>query len=118
MRAARSRRAVYTGPAKTVEPQAVKPLKSVGPDLYELTTPQRFWDDHTDRCDSCDESATEISRTRAGVVVHLSMAQIDDLASDASYYVECGSEMDAYYFGLVSSARATLKRLAGFGIKG
>jgi hypothetical protein len=98
--------------------QPVQPLKSVGPDLYELTTPRRFWDDHTERCDECDGNVKEIRRTSTGVVVHLSMERINDLASDASYYDECGGEMDAYYFGLVSSARATLKRLAKFGIKG
>lgn len=102
-----------TDPAKTVEP-----LKMIDADLYELTIPRRFWDDHTDRCDECDGNVTEIRRTSTGVVVHLSMERIDDLASDASYYDECGGEMDAYYFGLVSSARATLKRLAKFGIKG
>jgi hypothetical protein len=82
----------------------------------ELTVPRTFWDDHAERCDLWDLEACEISYSSTGVVVKLTAEQIRDLATDASYYVECGPDMGREYFGLISSARATLKRLAKIGV--
>jgi hypothetical protein len=96
---------------------ATPALKTVGPDLYEIVVPRTFWQDHMQRCDDLgDLEENTISCTARGALVHVTMDQIRDLATDASYYVECGDDMGREYFGLISSARATLKRLAKIGV--
>lgn len=102
--------------AKTTQAQPTQPLKAVGPDLYELTVPARFWWDHVERCELWDLDACEISQTSKGILVHLNMDQIHNLHSDADYYEDAAKEMGPEYLGLISSARATLKRLAKFGV--
>jgi hypothetical protein len=83
----------------------------------KVNLPPTFWEDHLSRSDTLNRDEVEIAFSkRDGFTVELTREQADDLASDADYYVYCGSEMGPEYFGLVSSARATLKRLAKVGV--
>jgi hypothetical protein len=86
-------------------------------DIIKVNVPARFWEDHLSRSDTLNRDEVEIAFSkREGFTVELTRDQADNLVSDADYYVECGSEMGPDYFGLVSSARATLKRLAKVGV--
>lgn len=74
--------------------------------------PPAFWyDHHVNR--GCSQSATVLREAKRYVVVELDREAFDDLASDCRYYIETGEggHFDEGLGGLVSSARATLKRL-------
>lgn len=72
------------------------------------TLPATFYFDHADR----DLPAGEVVKvTKRGVIVNLDHEAYQDLLSDANYYVEVGPDMGREYFGLVSSARATVRAL-------
>lgn len=76
---------------------------------YDL--PPRFYDDHVDR----DLPAgTEVHRTRRYVRVKLTGNEYDEVLSDARHYSDYATYGEEY-FGLVSSARATVKRLLAAG---
>jgi hypothetical protein len=73
----------------------------------EVTLPPRFYEDHVAR--GCHPG--EVVRTlKTTVRVRLDAAAFDDLMSDARYYSDA-ADFDPYMIGLVSSARATVKRL-------
>ncbi len=81
-------------------------------EITELWLPATFWADHVNRSNDYEPLvAAEVDAGKRGILVRLTDEQLSDLASDADYYVYCGSEMGSEYFGLVSSARATLGRL-------
>jgi len=67
----------------------------------------RFYDDHVYR--DCN-GGREIRRTRTYVIAELDREAYEDLRSDALYYATLENG-DPYLSGLISSARAALKRL-------
>jgi hypothetical protein len=72
--------------------------------------PERFYDDHVGRG---LPSGTELQRGSRGVLVQLDPESARDLRDDAALYVELGTaELGSDMLGLVSSARAMLRRLA------
>lgn len=74
-----------------------------------VTLPRKFYEDHVGR----DlPSGTVVTENRQSVTVSLDAAGWDDLVADAKHYVT-GFDGDPLrdYIGLISSARATLKRL-------
>lgn len=83
--------------------------------------PARFWEDHVDRGCRCDERCPSReahdaegygTRTSRGWRVELSDLDRDELLSDARHYVEMGTaSYGPEMIGLISSARATLRRL-------
>lgn len=79
----------------------------------QFTTPATFWDDHVSR--SNDPYAlrdAEIKTDRKGVTLALTEDQLSELESDAEFYAYMGvSEFGFEYAGLISSARATVKRI-------
>jgi hypothetical protein len=72
--------------------------------------PPRFYDDHVSRE---LPAGTEIHRTARLVTVELSREDYAELRSDAEHYAggRASGFDDPDLFGLVSSARATLRRL-------
>lgn len=71
--------------------------------------PPRFYDDHVARDLPAGE---ELHRTARMVMVALTRDEWVELRSDAEHYADgMGGELDRSYLGLVSSARATLRRL-------
>lgn len=81
--------------------------------LIEFTAPERFWQDHCDRSDDLDAlQEAEVRGTSKGIVVRLTPDQLSELESDAEFYADMGvSEFGWEYAGLISSARATVKRI-------
>lgn len=72
--------------------------------------PQRFFDDHVER--DCSRTSRIVGEEDGLYLVEMDGDGWSDLESDADYYVSMGvSELGREYMGLVSSARATLKRL-------
>ena len=93
-----------------------RPFNYTGDRVFEI--PQYFWEDHLDRC-PCAEDCPDQETHHAGRVVKMSRTyrvtltatDANELYSDASYYIAVGFALDPELLGLVSSARATLKRL-------
>lgn len=76
-----------------------------------VKVPPRFYDDHVSR----DLPAgTEIKRGRDLVTVELTADELAELRSDATHYADSSNGFEDR--GLVQSARATVKRLAGIEI--
>ena len=85
---------------------------------YYVTLPGMFWNDHAMRCID-DEDLAKIAPFKRGarVSVTLTVAQWDNLRSDAAYYVECADQFDPEYKPLIASARRVLEctpRAAGY----
>lgn len=76
-----------------------------------LQIPAKFWDDHHIGR-GCSETAIVIKENKQLVTVELDDEAWGDLYSDASYYAEQdGSVWASDFRGLISSAKATLRRM-------
>jgi hypothetical protein len=71
--------------------------------------PPRFYLDHVAR--GCGETGKIVRSTNNSLTVELDTQALDDLLSDALYYVECADTFDPPIPGLIASARATIKKL-------
>ena len=71
--------------------------------------PPRFYLDHVAR--GCGESGKIVHSTKNYLIVELDDQALDDLLSDALYYIECADTFDPPLTGLISSARATVKKI-------
>ena len=71
--------------------------------------PPRFYLDHLAR--DCGNSGKIIKQCAAYLIVELDTVALDDLTSDALYYIECADNFDPPMTGLIASARATLKAI-------
>jgi hypothetical protein len=71
--------------------------------------PPRFYLDHLAR--SCGDSGKIVKQSTTYLIVELDTVALDDLISDALYYVECADTFDPPMTGLIASARATLKAI-------
>lgn len=82
-------------------------------DTIAFIAPIAFWEDHINRSDDPDAlREAEVARLKNGMAVLLTAEQLDELESDADFYAEMGvSEFGWDYAGVVSSARATIKRI-------
>ena len=77
-----------------------------------IVLPERFYRDHADRG---LPAGVIVSERRATVTVDLDDEAWKDLRADAEHYVYMGvAEMGVGLLGLISSARATLKRMAEY----
>lgn len=75
-----------------------------------IKVPGKFWYDHKDR--GCSETAEVVKYGKTLVTVTLDEEAWRDLYSDAEYYAEQDSDVWAGdYRGLISSAKATLRRM-------
>ena len=75
-----------------------------------IKIPKRFFDDHKER----DLDTPRVMKaTRSNYWISKNDPAISELISDAEYYVEMGElgAFDNWMFGLVRSAKATLKSL-------
>jgi len=75
-----------------------------------IKIPKRFFDDHRER----DLDTPRVMKdTRSNYWISKNDPAISELISDAEYYVEMGElgAFDKWMFGLVRSAKATLKSL-------
>jgi|688.fasta_scaffold1042877_2 hypothetical protein len=92
---------------------AAQTAEATSDGLTEFCAPARFWQDHIDR--SNDPEALEEAEVRAtskGVIVRLTADQLSELESDAEFYSYMGvAEYGFEYAGLISSAKATVKRV-------
>jgi hypothetical protein len=92
-------------------------------DTITITVPARFWEDHLDRGCRCHEACPDRAEhegdggygtlTSKGYRVELTGIDAQELASDARHYSNAVQMMGSDYIGLQSSARATVRRLAG-----
>lgn len=73
--------------------------------------PPRFYEDH--RARDCGLTGQVIRERKSYVLVSLDQESYDDLRSDCEYHIAMAGmgAYDAYYIGLIASARATLRRL-------
>jgi hypothetical protein len=71
--------------------------------------PPRFYLDHIAR--GCGETGKILHSTKNYLLVELDRQALEDLTSDALYYIECADTFDPPLTGLISSARATLKNI-------
>jgi hypothetical protein len=71
--------------------------------------PPRFYLDHIAR--GCGETGKIVRSTKNYLIVELDRQALEDLTSDALYYIECADTFDPPLTGLISSARATLKNI-------
>ena len=73
--------------------------------------PPRFYLDHLAR--DCGKSGKIVKQNNKHIIVELDVIALDDLVSDALYYIECADTFDPPITGLIASARATLKAIKG-----
>ena len=73
--------------------------------------PPRFYLDHLAR--DCGKSGKIVKQNSKHIIVELDVIALDDLVSDALYYIECADTFDPPITGLIASARATLKAIKG-----
>jgi hypothetical protein len=71
--------------------------------------PTRFYLDHLAR--DCGNSGKIVKQKSNYLIVELDALALDDLISDALYYIECADTFDPPMTGLIASARATLKAI-------
>ena len=71
--------------------------------------PPRFYLDHLAR--DCGKSGKLVRSTKNYLIVKLDADALDDLLSDALYYIECADTFDPPITGLVNSARATINAI-------
>ena len=71
--------------------------------------PPRFYLDHVAR--DCGKSGKVVRNTKNYLIVELDSVALDDLLTDALYYVECADTFDPPIPGLISSARATINAI-------
>lgn len=76
--------------------------------------PKRFYADHLAR--DCGDPDNIVGETKTHYTVALTPETYKDLLSDCDYYVFMADELDRELFGLVASARATLKILQASGV--
>jgi hypothetical protein len=74
---------------------------------YKL--PPRFYLDHVARGNG--ETGKVVHSTNNSLTVELDPQALEDLLSDALYYIECADTFDPPIPGLIASARATVKKL-------
>ena len=80
----------------------------------EITVPKVFWDDHVDR--DLDDDTVIIKHMAKHYTLSMSVEGWSELWSDADFYIYMGiGSLGFEYGGLVSSARATLKRMKATG---
>ena len=73
-----------------------------------IRIPTRFFDDHQER----ELPTPEIYKSTARHYwISADDPEIPELLSDCDYYDSCQSGMDDYFFGLISSARATARAI-------
>ena len=82
-------------------------------DQIAFVAPIAFWEDHINRSDQPDAlREAEVARVRNGMAVLLTAEQLSELGSDAEFYADMGvAEFGFEYAGVVSSARATVRRI-------
>jgi hypothetical protein len=71
--------------------------------------PPRFYLDHIAR--DCGQTGKIVHSTKNYLIVELDDQALNDLLSDALYYIECADTFDPPLTGLISSARATVKKI-------
>ena len=82
---------------------------------YRVRVPRTFVEDHARR-DLLDLEAVTVRATRSHYVLELTRRQLLELRSDCDYYVDGGTdEFGREYFGLISSARATMAAIDKLG---
>jgi hypothetical protein len=83
---------------------------------YTITLPTKFYDDHESRE---LPSGVEVKRDKKGVTIEANWATICEIWSDAEYYYDMfrTGGFDYVDLGLMSSARATIKRIKKFKIE-
>jgi hypothetical protein len=89
--------------------------------ITTYTLPARFWEDHVDRgcrcAESCPDKAEHETESTYGETVgrkyRVALTDLDaaELLSDARFYSDAVRMMGPDYFGVQSSARATVKVL-------
>ena len=95
-----------------------------------IKVPKRFWEDHEERGLLCSDKCSEqeqhaddrdqiVYETAKEYWLTLTAVDATELASDADYYafyIALGMDIEGrrWNFGLISSARATSKRLEGY----
>lgn len=79
-----------------------------------FVAPIAFWEDHINRSDNPEAlREAEVAHLKIGMAVLLTAEQLSELQSDAEFYADMGvAEFGWEYAGIVSSARATVKRIA------
>lgn len=82
-------------------------LSPMNTKAYKL--PPRFYLDHVAR--DCGKSGKVVHSTKNYLIVELDSVALDDLLTDALYYVECADTFDPPLNGLVASAKATIKAI-------
>ena len=90
------------------------------PTTYTVST--EFWYDHADRFEGCEDGDDGLGGntqnvSKVLVKVSLTQAQAHNLLGDADHYSGMGAELGHDFRGLVSSAKATAKRLRKAGVE-
>jgi hypothetical protein len=74
---------------------------------YKL--PPRFYLDHIAR--DCGKSGKVVRSTKKYIIVELDADALDDLLTDALYYIECADTFDPPMPALIASAKATINAI-------
>lgn len=78
-------------------------------DTIVIELPPVFYDDHVDRA---LPAGTLVGANRNGYKIRCTEEELREIYSDAKYYAWLGTqELGREYMGLVSSARATVRRI-------
>ena len=77
------------------------------PNTYKI--PPRFYLDHVAR--GCGETGKVVRSTNNSLTVELDPRALDDLLSDALYYIECADTFDPPMPALIASAKATINAI-------
>jgi hypothetical protein len=76
---------------------------------HTFKIPPRFYLDHIAR--DCGKSGKVVRSTKNYIIVELDADALDDLLTDALYYVECADTFCPPMPALVSSAKATINAI-------
>ncbi len=75
----------------------------------EIRIPSRFYYDHKDRDLPAGEAIKDYANGQT--LIRATESEIAEILDDAEFYVEIAPELDSSYFGLIQSAKATVRAI-------
>ena len=83
--------------------------KTLEANVIMIELPPAFYDDHVDRA---LPAGTLVGANRNGYKIRCTEEELREIYSDAKHYADMGTnELGLEYLGLVTSARATVRRI-------
>jgi hypothetical protein len=75
----------------------------------EIRIPSRFYYDHKNRDLPSGEAIKDYANGQT--LIRATQSEITEILDDANFYIEIASDLEPEYFGLIQSAKATVRAI-------